>query len=215
MTRGVRIGIVSATQRALPPLRGALAAAWPDADAVSLIDEALETDRAQDPRAGFEWRLARLLAHVLAEGARGVLFTCSAFPDEIAQLAASAPVPVHRPDDALYDALAAEARPARVLLTFPPAAAAAAAQLALRGLTGRVAVEVLDDARAAAMAGDEARHDACIAAAADRASEPLIALGQYSMTGAAALAKPAPGRRIVTGPDTAVAALRRAVEGRP
>jgi hypothetical protein len=83
-----------------------------------------------------------------------------------------------------------------------------------QGVVPTIMTRVVDGALAALQSGDAPRHDALIAEAVGAfASADAILLAQFSMArAAAALSAPARGR-VLTTPDSAVAKLRRLVEG--
>jgi Asp/Glu/hydantoin racemase len=152
----------------------------------------------------------------VANGAEGLLFTCSAFSDAIKAAGRALAVPVLRPDEAAIEQALSLGEPVRVLCTFAPTIRV------VRGLVAEfrddpalpVAFELVEGALEAIHGGDAARHDALIAEAAARSDEPVLVLGQYSMARAAALVEKQAGRPAITGPALAVRMLRTLVEAR-
>jgi len=215
----VRIGLIHATPLAIPPALEAFRAHWPAAVPASLLDESLQTDAADGNYDGpsFSERILALAAYQVANGARGLLFTCSAFSDAIKAAARALEVPVLRPDEAAIERALAIGRPVRILVSFPQTLRV------VQGLVNEfrddpdlsVAFELVEGALEAMRAGDAARHDGLIAEAAARATEPVLVLGQYSMVRAAALVEQKAGRPPITGPAHAVQMLRELVEGHP
>jgi Asp/Glu/hydantoin racemase len=213
-----RIGLIHATALAVKPAVAALGEDWPDARPVNLIDESLQTDAANTNYDGpsFTLRIMALAEYQVANGAEGLLFTCSAFSDAIKAAGRAMDVPVLRPDEAAIEHALSLNQPVRVLCTFAPTIRV------VKGLveeftedpTIAVAFELVEGALEAARSGDAARHDALIAEAATRATEPVLVLGQYSMTRAAGLVEKQAGRPPITGPAYAVRMLRTLVEAR-
>jgi hypothetical protein len=217
MSARSRIALISATTRSLPPVRSALTAQWSEVDIISIIDEALESDRARGEarsRPFFE-RVDRLARYTIDNGAAGVLFTCSAFAAEVGALKSSLPVPVFRPDEAVYLAAARTQRSVGVLLTFPPAETSAQTLISdLSSIDARVAdfsVRVIPDALEAVQRGDQKTHDRLIDTAIRTAPEEVLVMGQYSMTSAGE-ASTGHRKTVLTGPTEAVKALRLAMD---
>lgn len=213
-----RIGLINATPLAVEPALAAFRAHWPEARPASLTDASLQADAADPDYAGpdFASRLHLLAAYHIANGARALLFTCSAFSEPIKAVGRELAVPVLRPDEAAIETALGLGQPVRILVSFPPTAAV------VTGLVREfrddpeqpVAVELVEGAFEAIAEGDGARHDRLIAQAAASADEPVLVLGQYSMARAAGEVERRAGRAPITGPDHAVRMLRNLVEGR-
>jgi Asp/Glu/hydantoin racemase len=217
--RGPRVGLIHATPLAVEPALAAFALHWPEANPVSLLDESLQSDADDTGYDGpsFTRRILTLAEYQVANGARGLLFTCSAFSDAIKAAGRALSVPVLRPDEAAIERALGIGRPVRILATFAPTLRV------VRGLVDEfrddpdqpVGFTLVEGALDAMRAGDAARHDALIAEAAAAATEPVLVLGQYSMARAAPLVERQSGRAPVTGPAHAVRMLRELVESRP
>ena len=215
---GPRIGLVHATSLAIKPAAAAFAADWPEARLSNLLDESLQSDAANTNYDGpaFSERVVTLAKYQVACGAVGLLFTCSAFSEAIKAAGRALDVPVLRPDEAAVERALGLGKAVRILCTFEPT---------VRVVTGLVrefrdnpdqpvAIELIGGALAALRAGDSTLHDKLIAEAAERAKEPVIVLGQYSMARAATEVERACGRPPITGPAHAVRMLRELVEAR-
>jgi len=214
----VRIGLIHATRLAVEPALVALREHWPEARPVNLVDESLQIDAANTDYDGpsFTLRILALAEYQVANGAEGLLFTCSAFSDAIKAAGRALDVPVLRPDEAAIEQALSLDRPVRVLCTFAPTLRVVRRLVAeFRDDPAQpVAVELVEGALEALHAGDAARHDALIAEAAARSDEPVLVLGQYSMARAAALVEKRSGRPAITGPALAVRMLKTLVEAR-
>jgi hypothetical protein len=214
----VRIGLIHATPLAIEPVMAAFRAHWPAARPVGLLDESLQSDADNTGYDGpsFTQRMLALAEYQVANGARGLLFTCSAFSEAIKAAGRALDVPVLRPDEAAVERALSLGKPVRVLATFGPTVRV------VKGLVAEfmpdpgvpVEIELVEGALAAMRAGDPARHDTLIAEAAARATEPVLKLAQYSMVRAAGLVERQAGRAPITGPDHAVRMLRELVEAR-
>ena len=218
MERGPRIGLIHATRLAVEPALAAFRELWPEARPVNLVEESLQLDAANSDYDGpsFTLRILALAEYQVANGAEGLLFTCSAFSDAIRAAGRALEVPVQRPDEAAIEQALSLGLPVRVLCSFGPTLRVVQRLVAeFRDDPDLpVAVELVEGALEALHAGDTARHDALIAEAAARAGEPVLVLGQYSMARAAALVEKQAGRPAITGPALAVRMLRTLVEAR-
>ena len=101
-----RIALIHATPVAIDPIKQALAAAWPDAEPVNILDDSLSPDRASMGELSDEMieRIVALARYARKIGANGVLFTCSAFGPAIEQAASVLDVPVLKPNEAMFEA---------------------------------------------------------------------------------------------------------------
>ena len=213
-----RIGLVHATPLAIKPAAEAFATHWPEVKLANLLDESLQSDAANSAYDGpaFSERIVTLATYHAACGAEGLLFTCSAFSQAIKAAGRALDVPVLRPDEAAVEQALALAKPVRILCTFPPTLRVVESLVAeFRDDPDQpVAFELIEGALDAIRKGDTKHHDRLIAEAAERAPEPVIVLGQYSMARAAPLAERQSGRLVITGPAHAVKMLRELVEVR-
>ncbi|GER15329.1 aspartate/glutamate racemase family protein [Variovorax boronicumulans] len=208
-----RIALIHALSHSVAPINEAFARDWPEAVRMNLLDDSLSADLARDGKgldAAMHERFQRLAQYAVDTGARGILFTCSAFGlciEAVAQRHAG--IPVLKPNEAMIEeAVQGEGRLgliatfARTLESMPPEfPAGMALELALA-----------DGALAALDAGDTQRHDALIAeqAATLRARGcTRIALAQFSMARARGACEAASGLPVLTTVDSAVRALRR------
>ncbi|MET3373990.1 aspartate/glutamate racemase [Variovorax boronicumulans] len=208
-----RIALIHALSHSVAPINEAFARDWPEAVRMNLLDDSLSADLARDGKgldAAMHERFQRLAQYAVDTGARGILFTCSAFGPCIEAVAQRhAGIPVLKPNEAMIEeAVQGEGRLgliatfARTLESMPPEFPA--------GMSLELALA--DGALAALDAGDTQRHDALIAeqAAALRARGcTRIALAQFSMARARGACEAASGLPVLTTVDSAVRALRR------
>src|SRR5262245_52201904 len=101
-----RIALVHATPVAIEPIASAFQASWPEAEPMNVLDDSLSQDRTRtvDVTPQMIGRFERLARYVVDYGANGVLFTCSAFGPAIEAAARAVPVPVLKPNEAMFDA---------------------------------------------------------------------------------------------------------------
>lgn len=214
-----RIALIHATPVAVAPIADAFQRLWPDAETANLLDDSLSTDLSRTGRldGAMTERFRRLARYAADTGADAILFTCSAFGPCIEAAAADlAPMPVLKPNEAMFaDALAMGSR-IGMITTFQPSVASMEAEFrALTAATGASAtIETVcaPDAMPALAAGDAATHDRLIAeAAAGMPGIDALVLAQFSMARAAAAAGAATDAPVLTSPDSVVRRLRREV----
>ncbi|MCV3272756.1 aspartate/glutamate racemase family protein [Roseobacter sinensis] len=219
MTEHPRIALIHATRIAIAPIETAARSLWPKAETVSLMDESLEIDRA---RAGqmteaLESRILALARHAKDVGAKGILFTCSAFGAAIEAADAILDVPVIKPNEAMFDAAFAYGHRVAMIYTFAPAAASMEAEFrsaaAERGSPATLRCVFAEGALDAKRAGNEAAHDQRVAEAAASITEAdVIMLAQFSMASAAPAVRAQTTLPVLTSPEAAMTALRHRVE---
>ena len=122
MSAKPRIVLLHGTPVAMVPIQQAFAAGWPEAEIVDLLDASLSVDRAKDhdltPRM-FE-RFMELGGYAHRIGADGILVTCSAFGPAIERMGRELPIPVLKPNDAMFQAALAKGTRLGMLATFAP-----------------------------------------------------------------------------------------------
>ena len=210
-----RIALIHATPVAMPPVVEVFRRAWPEADTVNVLDDALSTDlaRAGTLNAALKQRIATLATYATGIGVNGILYTCSAFGEAIDAVARATQMPVLKPNEAMFeDALRVGTR-VGLLATFQPSIPSLEQEfLALaEAQASDVPLESLwvPDAMEALTAGDAARHDHLIAEAALRLAHcDVVLLGQFSMARACAVVQKAIDSTVLTSPDSAVAKLK-------
>lgn len=209
-----RLALIHALAHSVAPINAALAAAWPQALRMNLLDDSLSADLARAGRLddAMTRRFVDLADYAVACGAQGILFTCSAFGPCIEAVArAHAALPVLKPNEAMIDdAVAAVAAGGRIGLvaSFAPTLASMPAEFPS---ATALCTALADGALAALDAGDGAGHDArCAEAAADLACQgcTVICLAQFSMARAATAVRQHTGLPVLTTVDSAVRRLR-------
>ncbi len=217
-----RIALIHAVYAAMAPAAAAFAALWPEAQCVNLVDDALPADLEADGglTPPMERRIARLAQHAITAGADGVLFTCSAFGAAIDKAAASAPVPVLKPNEAMFEAALSGGGRIGLLGTFAPAVASMAAEFhdmaRSRGMSPTLLAHCVPQAMAAARAGNIAGHDRLVAEAAPLlAACDVLMLAHFSTSTALDAVRKVHAGSVLSAPAAAVAALRRLTAAAP
>ncbi len=215
-----RIVLIHAIAVAVDPVADAFERLWPEAGTVNLLDDSLSTDRAAAGRLDESMmkRFVRLGAYAFEIGADGVLFTCSAFGPAIEAIASRAPVPVLKPNEAMFAAALDIGMRIGMLATFQgsiaPMSAEFDAMVAIRGQAASLECCLVEAAMTALRQGDRAGHDRLLAEAATELEDcDAVMLAQFSMAPAQTAVKEVLGVPVLTAPDSAVARLRAMVAG--
>ncbi len=212
----MRIALIHALRHSAAPIEAAFAALWPQARLMTLMDDSLSADLAEQGSLtpAMTERFLVLARYAAGTGADAILFTCSAFgPCIDACKAALAPLPVLKPNEAMIEEAVAAGRRIGLLASFGPSLDTLPAEFqeAAPGTVVRTALAPL--ALPALDRGDGPGHDALAAEAAGGLADcDVIVLGQFSLARAAARVAAATGRPVLTTPDSAVRKLRRLLD---
>lgn len=213
-----RIVLLHGTPVAMTPIQQAFAQRWPEAEIVDLLDASLSVDRAKDhdltPRM-FE-RFMELGGYARRIGADGILVTCSAFGPAIERMERELPIPVLKPNDAMFQAALTRGARIGMLATFAPSVLTmthefeefvrdARSQATLRTI-------VVDGAMDALRKGDADTHNRLVAARAPELADcDAIMLAHFSTSRAYAETCAAVKTAVLTSPDSAVDRMRAMV----
>jgi len=228
MSKKPRVVLLHGTPVAIEPIQRAFATRWPEAEAVDLLDSSLSVDRAKDheltPRM-FE-RFVELGGYAQRLGAEAILVTCSAFGPAIERMARELPVPVLKPNEAMFREAIGRGRRIGMLATFAPSvltmteefeqfvAEASGEVGAQAGAGATLETIVVEGAMDALRKGDADRHNALIAARAPELAHcDAIMLAHFSTSRALAAVNAAVGTPVLTAPDAAVDRIRAAIAG--
>lgn len=207
-----RVALIHALAHSMAPINEALAREWPACRRMNLLDDSLSADLAADGAldAAMTARFIAMADYAVATGADALLFTCSAFgPCIEAAARRHADRPVLKPNEAMIGDAVSSGRRIGLVATFAPTLRSMPAEFP-PGVA--LDVELADGALPALDRGDTAGHDEAIADAARRLARRgagLIALAQFSMARARALAEARSGLPVLTTVDSAVRALRQ------
>jgi aspartate/glutamate racemase len=208
-----RIALIHALAHSPPPINAALAAMWPEAERMNLLDDSLSADLARIGRLD-EAMTARFIAladYVVGTGADAILFTCSAFgPCIEAVKRRHAALPVLKPNEAMIDEAVAlaGAGPIGLVASFAPTLASMPPEFPPGA---RLRVRLAEGAMDALDRGDGAAHDAAVLAASRALAHEgcaVIALAQFSMARSCDAVHAATGLPVLTTPESAVRRLR-------
>lgn len=206
----MRIALIHALRHSPPPIEAAFREAWPEATLMNLLDDSLSADLAREGRLtpAMTERFRTLARYAAGTGARGILFSCSAFGPPIEACARElAPMPVLKPNEAAIEEVVALGRRIGLLATFPGTLASMPPEFP----PGIEVIPCLAEGALAALdAGDLATHDRLAAEAATALVGrcDAVLLGQFSLARAAPMVASATGLRVVTTPGSAVRKLK-------
>ena len=150
--------------------------------------------------------------------AGGILFTCSAFGPAIERVAGAVPVPVLKPNEAMFAEAISVGGRIGMLATFEPSIASMEAEFeadaAKAGVKVRLESIHVPMAMSALVGGNRERHDTLVAEAAPALAHcKAIMLAQFSMAPAATkLRQCLPSIPILTSPGSAVAAMKERIK---
>ena len=218
MTAHPRIALIHATRVAIEPIEIALKSLWPEALGVSQLEEglALDVELAGHLTPKLTERIELLTFYAINCGAQAVLFTCSAFGDAIEAAASKVPVPVLKPNEAMFDEAFACGPRVSMIYTFEPAREGMEKEFRIaaeqRSSSAKMMSVFCEGALDALKSGDTERHDRLIAdAAAAIRDADVILLAQFSMARAAPTARKRTTIPVLTSPETAVLKLKACV----
>lgn len=216
-----RIILLHATPVAMAPVQDSMARLWPEAEAVNLLDDGLTIDRAKDGEELSE----RLIEHFVAlgryahecVGADGILVTCSAFGPAIDRLVDLLPIPVLKPNEAMFrEAIAAGGR-IGMLATFQPAVSTMTSEfdgfVKQAGTSATLHTIVAEGAIAALRNGDAETHNRLVAErAGDFQGYDAVMLAHFSTSRAREAVQAKLNIPILSAPDAAVTRMRALIE---
>ena len=218
MSKKPRIVLLHGTPVAVEPIQRSFAARWPEAELVNLLDDSLSVDRAKDHNltARMFERFIELGGYARRIGADGILVTCSAFGPAIERMTRELPVPVLKPNEAMFRAAMTKGRKIGMLATFAPSVVTMTEEFEefVRESNSKATLKtiVVDGAMDALRKGDAQTHNELVAARApDLADCDAVMLAHFSTSRAAERVGAAIAIPVLTAPDAAVDHLRSIV----
>ena len=222
-----RIALIHAVVPAIAPIHAAFHALWPAAGPIDILDAALSPDRARDEdlTPTMAARIDALADYAVLAGADAVLFTCSAFGAAIEAAAERLPLPVLKPNEAMFEAAMGAGARLGMLATFRPSVAGMEGEFeeerARAGVRATLETVLVPDALDALKGGDAETHDRLVAEAAPALAHcDAILLAHFSTSRAApavraALASAGVTAPVLTSPEAAVRKLMRVLAVAP
>ena len=215
-----RIALIHALQGSLAPIATAFAEDWPEAETLNILDDSLSKDRAAEGYLSDQMkdRFKTLTDYAVANGADGILFTCSAFHEAIALAGAQHTLPVLTPDEAMMEQAVQSGKRIGLMATFEPTLGTASAALeaiaSQLGQSVEVHTQHVPGALEALQGGDAQKHEDLIVECAQQLLEAdphldVLMLAQFTMSVCAPAVREVVSVPVLTSPHTAVAKLKR------
>jgi len=221
MTSRQRIVLLHATPIAIAPIQGAFARLWPEAETVNLLDDGLTIDRAKDADLTPQMieRFVDFGKYAHRIGADGVLVTCSAFGPAIDRLAKELPVPVIKPNEAMFRAALQAGNRIGMLATFGPSVGTMEAEfddfVRETGSKATLTTVLVDHAIDRLRKGDADTHNRLLAENAHRLSgAEAIMLAHFSTSIAQTSVQAASNCLVLSAPDLAVELMKNKLSTR-
>lgn len=215
-----RIVLLHATPVAVDPVKAAFAELWPEPELVNLLDDSLSPDRArsEDLTAAMIERFVAFGRYGHSTGADAILVTCSAFGPAIEEMARELPIPVLKPNEAMFHAAVARGSNIAMVATFRPAVVTMEdefnAYVAETGADAKLTTIVVEPAMTALRAGDAETHNRLIADEAEALEGfDTVMLAHFSTSRAAPALSGKLSVPVLTAPGAAVTRLRTLIEG--
>jgi len=215
-----RIALIHATRVAIGPVESAAKELWPEAELVSILEEALSMDSAAGtvPADELHERIVDLARYAERLKPDGILYTCSAFGKGIERASQTSHLPVLKPNEAMFDAAFGYGDNIAMIYTFPTAVkgmekefANAAEQIDSRATVRSIFAE---GAREALNSGDAETHNRLIADTAAGLDADAIMLAHFSMAIAASAVKDVTSIPVLTSPESAISKMKNRVIGK-
>jgi Asp/Glu/hydantoin racemase len=214
-----RIALIHALAHSIVPVNAELDRAWPGAVRMNLLDDSLSADLAANAAGLDDAMTARFIAladYAVGTGARGILFTCSAFGPCIDAVARRFPgIPVLKPNEAMIADAVKAGRRIGLVASFAPTLASMPAEFPSEvAVVPVLAAGALD----ALTLGDHALHDKLVVQAAQHAEKggcDVVALAQFSLARAGGAVEHALRVPVLTTVGSAVRLLRERVLAHP
>jgi len=207
----------------MQPVSEVFTALWPEARCRNLLDDSLSSDlQAQGLTTTMIDRMVGLAGYVTAHGAQAILFTCSAFGPAIDAAKKALPIPILKPNEAMFDEALdlceALGKPCRIglLTTFGPASVSMLAELQ-EAIAHRDLPVVVESACALGAleklnAAEASAHDQLVLQTAKTMPVcDVYLLGQFSMARTQTLLDNALQKPVLTSPASAVRRLQLAL----
>lgn len=213
-----RLVLIHATRLAIPPIEESLADLWPEAEAISILEEGLSIDRAKPDASDddLDRRIVALARYGESIAADGILYTCSAFGTGIEEAANTSPLPVLKPNESMFKTALAAGDRAVMIYTFEPAVAGMEREFREEAARHRPSATIRSvpakGAREALQAGDAETHNRIIAETASKVLDAdVILLAHFSMAPAGPLSRQQTRLPVLTSPEAAIEEMRNLI----
>lgn len=215
MNRSPSIVLFHVHKDAMAAAARAFAEDWPEAQISNILDDGLfrwvrQTGGVVPEMYGAFQTLTR---YAVERGAKGILYSCSAFGECIVACIAEFDLPMLKPNDAMIEAALDHgsriAVVATVAATIPTIAFEIEEMAAKRGQAVELVPYVVDGAFDALAAGNATMHDLLVAETAEKIGAcDVIALAQFTLSRAVPAVEMVTNIPVLNSPGAAVAKLR-------
>lgn len=214
-----RIVLLHATPVAIDPVKAAFANLWPEPELVNLLDDSLSNDRARSEELTQELtdRFVNFGSYAASTGADGILVTCSAFGPCIELMQEKLPIPVLKPNEAMFQAAVEQGKNVAMVATFRPAVITMEYEfeeyVGQIGADANLTTFVVEPAMTALRAGDAETHNQMIAdIASDLAEFDTVMLAHFSTSRALPSLSACLDAPVLSAPGAAVLRLKGLIE---
>jgi Asp/Glu/hydantoin racemase len=209
-----RIALIHATTVSITPIKVAFEAQWPEAETINLVDDSLSKDLNSgmvDYRQ-IEERILGLAKYGERIGAAAILFTCSAFGQAIDKARAQLPMPVLKPNEAMFEEALRRGGKIGMIATFRPSIPSMEKEFYEMAEKQNASVQLesvlVEDAMTALNQGNLETHNRLIREASTTFSGyEMVMLAQFSASQAAGGVEAELGCTVLTSPHSAVKKL--------
>ncbi|MFU9137423.1 aspartate/glutamate racemase family protein [Erwinia tasmaniensis] len=213
-----RIVLLHATPVAMAPIDAAFRDIWPEAETINLLDDGLSVDRARAATLSPELidRFVRLGEYGYEMQAGGILVTCSAFGPAIDRLAERLPIPVLKPNEAMFHEAVQQGNSIGMLATFGPSIQTMTDEfnqyVAEHHSAATLTTVLVEEAIDLLKKGDVEGHNRRVAARAKELAHcDVIMLAHFSTSRAADSVRQQVSIPVLTAPHAAVKRMKASV----
>jgi Asp/Glu/hydantoin racemase len=214
-----RIVLLHATPVAIDPVKAAFANLWSEPELVNLLDDSLSNDRTRSEELTPELtdRFVSFGRYAFSTGADGILVTCSAFGPCIEVMQEELPIPVLKPNEAMFQAAVEQGQNVAMVATFRPAVITMEREfekyVEQTRANARLTTFVVEPAMTALRANDAETHNRIIAdMASDLAEFDTVMLAHFSTSRALPALAARLNAPVLSAPDAAVLRLKGLIE---
>ena len=222
MASKIRISLIHATQVSIQPVQEAFSLLWPEAQLLNIMDDSLSSDllAAGSLTDKIVDRIISLATYSKAIDADGILYTCSAFGEAIERAKEQVPIPVLKPNEAMFEEAVAAGGHSGMLATFGPSVSSMEREYEettkLMGRESRISTILVEEAMKALLSGDLRTHNQLLSEEAIGFKDiDILMLAQFSTSRAYELVSSSVRCKVLTSPRSAVGKLKREIIGKP
>ena len=221
MIEAKKVALIHALEESKQPVWKSFYNIWPEAVLSNYSDLSLSKDRNLGQNENtISQRISNLAKMAVSENADAILYTCSAFGDEINRVKDQYSIPILRPNEAAFiDAIQLNQK-IKIMVTFLPSLELLTQEIKTMMVESNTELEVkgiyVKEALNSLQNGLVNQHDDLIAKIAlDQTDDCTIILGQFSMASALSnISEKNSDLRVLTTPDSSVLRLKKIIEAK-